>query len=62
MLIVFDEHVDAVLGGCECCVCHTGQELLGDASAVDASFCLIELIYKRDLDRLLESFTKFVEL
>jgi hypothetical protein len=62
MLIVINEHVDAALSGCERSACDTSKEFFCDTPAIDAGFCLIELIYKSYLDGLFQAFTEFVKL
>lgn len=62
MLIIFDEHVHAVLGRCKCCTCHACKELFRDTSAINTSFRLVELIYESNLDRLFQTLTELIEL
>ena len=61
VLIVRNKHVDEVCWH-EGAVGDTGKELFRHTSAINTSFCSVELINERDLDRFFQAVAKFPEL
>ena len=60
-MCVLHEEVDPGVV-CKCFAGNARQELLGHAASINAGLRCVELIHKGDLQRLLQPFTKLIQL